>query len=106
MRIRPSLIFFPLILIVFFGIYGCQHDHDPEKVGYVLEYDWRECLCCGGVFIEHQSDTLLFPDIPPELESWINNYGFPLVILMDYQPKAGSCPNFYQLNSVELLNHN
>jgi hypothetical protein len=94
-----------LIIILAF-MTACRHDHDPENMGIIIGYDWTECVCCGGILIEYQSDTLLFPEVPEKVHSWAENYGFPLWVLMDLQKKPSACPNFYELTSVELLSHN
>lgn len=89
-----------------FGPSACYHEDDGYKTGWAVGYDPRECMCCGGLFVEYNSDTLLFPEIPAEIGEWATQYGFPLYIEFDYYKMKETCGfDWYKMTYVELLEH-
>jgi hypothetical protein len=85
---------------------GCDRNKDDHKTGWAVGYDLRECMCCGGLFVEYNSDTLLFPQIPAEIDEWAIQYGFPLYIEFDYYKMEETCGfDWYNMTYVELLYH-
>jgi len=94
------------MLVLLIGLSACIHEDPEHKTGWAVGYDPRECMCCGGLFVEYNSDTLLFPEIPAEIVEWESQYGFPLYIEFDYYKMEETCSfDWYKMTYVGLLEH-
>ena len=105
--IRNISVSAPCIIIgVIILLYGCKKDNEVHKTGTAIGYDMRDCVCCGGLFVDYQSDTLLFPEIPAKIVTWEQSYGFPLLISFDFEKLESSCGlDWYRMTYLELVDH-
>ena len=80
--------------ITFFSACCEDHDDDPgycSEEGIILGIDYRECACCGGWFIEINSDTLRALDLPQEFQENLNEDEFPLPVYLEWSPDETPC---------------
>ena len=100
-----TLIFVVLIPVLY--LISCHQDEDkPPVQGTAFSYDLRMCPCCGGLLVEYNSDTLLFPEVPDEVTEWATEWGFPLVISFLYDDMDSSCTyEWKKMTYVELVSH-
>ena len=95
-----------LLLLTGSFLCSCKKDNPVHKTGIAIAYDIRNCVCCGGLFVEYQSDTLLFPQIPDKIITWEKAYGFPLLLSFDFEKRDNNCGlDWYKMTYVELLSH-
>ena len=93
-----------ILLIMIFIILSCNNKETSHKTGYVIGNDYRKCSCCGGVFVDYNKDTLQFKEYPGEINNWVEQYGFPLVIAFDDED-LDCYLNPKKMTYVELLSH-
>jgi hypothetical protein len=95
-----------LVLLPVLTINSCKEENNPPVQGTAFSYDNRMCPCCGGLLVEYNSDTLLFPEVPDEITQWEIDYGFPLVISFLYDDLDSSCTyEWKKMTYVELVSH-
>jgi hypothetical protein len=105
MKTSTICIKFMLCLIC---MYSCSSDYENNcpKEGKVIGYDMRDCMCCGGWFVEYNNDTLLFDTVPgnAKLGEWVESYGFPIKIDFDYSDSV-RCNQIHTMTCIELKEH-
>ncbi len=79
-----TLLFFALLTI---SLFGC----DFKSKGVITGYDARECACCGGYFIEIDSVTYRFYDLPENSDIDLLNSSFPLNVQLDWEKNPSGC---------------
>ena len=62
-----------------------------SEPGVILGIDTRECLCCGGWFIDIGTDTLRALDLPQEFKESLDSGEFPLRVKLDWTPEPSPC---------------
>jgi hypothetical protein len=106
MTSRLQAIICLIVLTTGLILYSCREEDAYHKTGIAFGYDMRDCVCCGGLFVDYQSDTLLFPEIPAKIVTWEQLYGFPLSISFDFEKMESSCGlDWYRMTYLELVDH-
>lgn len=86
-------------LLVLWGLIfwssGCCKDHDhPQddcmEEALILGADARECVCCGGWFIEIGQDTLR-GYLPAEFVETFNLNDLPLPVVLEWERSESPC---------------
>ena len=98
-----------IIITCFF--FSCSKDPDSKcaKTGTIIGYDMAMCVCCGGILVDHEGETLRFYSVPNENEfsDWAAMYGFPITIAFDYKDTIDACADYHKIMTcMELLEHN
>ncbi len=82
-----------LILAVFFGVIftSCKKYEDNHQRGTITGPDLRECVCCGGWYIEISNSTYRFYNLPGGSEINLEHETFPLQVLLDWRIDPNAC---------------
>lgn len=82
------------IIIICFTIlitaHSCQKD-DYESEGLITGADPRDCVCCGGWFIEIDLQVYRFYEIPPGSDLDLTKESFPVKVRLDWQKDPDAC---------------
>lgn len=83
----------PLLLLAALLLPACCDDDNYacSDTGTILGEDPRDCLCCGGWFIEIGDDTLRAQTLPEEFLQTLNSSDYPLPVRLDWEPDATPC---------------
>ncbi len=76
-----------LCILVFMACKG-DDDNSPdfESIGLITSLDYRECLCCGGYFIEIDHSTYLFnPGELPSNDLDLSEDNLPLTVKLNWE---------------------
>lgn len=57
----------------------------------VLGGDYRECMCCGGWFIEIQSDTFRFQTLPEGSDIELDQNKMPIDVYVEWEKVEEPC---------------
>lgn len=84
-----KLIFLTLLVIPI--LIGCD-ENDSMDEGVITGVDTRECLCCGGYFIDIKNSTYRFQSLPSESGiDLTNNPVFPINVKLSWKMKDTLC---------------
>jgi hypothetical protein len=80
-RNSSGIIFLLLLLIS-----SCKKDDNKwESAGTITGPDFRECICCGGYFIEIGDSTYNFDVLPPTAHIDLEHAAFPVEVNLDWR---------------------
>jgi hypothetical protein len=81
-----------VLLIIFYCILfsSCQED-DFKSSGIITGYDIRECICCGGFFIDIENETYRFYEVPQNSRLNLDNPSFPIYVKLDWTKDPNAC---------------
>ena len=83
-------IFYIIILLI--GFLNCSmQEHEYESEGIIAGIDDRECICCGGYFIEVADSTYRFYTVPQGSNLKLQNTNLPISVKLDWHED----PNAY-----------
>ena len=87
-NICKSLIITALILIS-----SCVEEvnSDFKDIGTITGEDFRRCMCCGGWFIDINSETYRFDELPENSNLDLNIEEFPLQVYVDWIANENAC---------------
>lgn len=87
MNMKKAVIIISLVL----GWQACQKNNDYQSTGVITGPDMRECICCGGYFIEINDSTYNFDNLPNDSQIDLAQETFPLAVKLDwdYDRKCG-----------------
>jgi hypothetical protein len=74
-------------VLVFVFLASCSN-HGVESFmsdGTILGPDMRECICCGGYFIEINDSVYNFDSLPPSSGIDLDKAIFPLAVKLDWE---------------------
>ena len=88
-----------VILLLVSSIYlpSCCQDHEDDELGdcseeaVIIDFDYRECACCGGWFIEIGQDTLRAKVLPQEFTDSLTLNEAPLPVYLEWEPEDNPC---------------
>ena len=73
-------------------VVSCSAQDSLKSSGVITGYDLRECMCCGGYFIEIDSTKYRFDQLPDSTDFTIpNNPEFPINVSLDWHPDSSAC---------------
>ena len=75
-----------LILIVLLAsiIVSCKKEETYQSNGIITGPDMRECICCGGYFIEIDDSTYNFDILPASSSINLETDTFPINVSLDW----------------------
>jgi hypothetical protein len=75
-----------LISVISAGFILCHREHDEfRSVGIILGPDIRDCVCCGGWYIEIDTTEYEFDTLPENSPIDLEKETFPLRVKLDWQ---------------------
>ena len=82
-----------LILLVFtLSIESCRDETIWMNDAEITGYDYRECACCGGYFIDIADETYRFYEIPEGSSLEINTETiFPISVQVNWHEMENAC---------------
>ena len=84
------LIFVGLFFLV--GISACSEvENDYMSNGTITGVDIRECICCGGYFIDIDNITYRFDVLPGGSNLNLDNPTFPIYVKLDWDKVENGC---------------
>jgi hypothetical protein len=68
-------------------------EQDYMSNGAITGWDLRDCMCCGGYFIDIDIDkaTYRFSDLPAGSSINLDNPTFPIYVKLDWAKIPNSC---------------
>jgi hypothetical protein len=72
-------------LLSLFTILSCKKEEKYQSTALVTGPDLRECICCGGYFIEIKDSTYNFDTIPASSGIDLSDVTFPVAVKLDWQ---------------------
>jgi len=82
---------FSIILLLTVIILSCEKEDDYQSTAVITGPDLRECICCGGYYIELGDSTYNFNTLPASAQIDLTTEDFPLPVKLDwtYDTKCG-----------------
>lgn len=80
-----------LIVILFLSLSACRKDVDCMDSGTITGTDPRDCMCCGGWFIEIKDTLRRFDQVPADCTIDFNTVAYPLKVRVDWKKKEQLC---------------
>ena len=85
-----SIIFIGVILLLSFS--SCSEDGSEfMSNGTITGIDFRECVCCGGYYIDINDSTYRFFTLPINSEVPLDNPVFPIYVKLDWAKADTIC---------------
>jgi len=80
------------VLIITLSVASCSMEEDEfRSSGTITGYDIRECACCGGYFIEIESETYRFFNLPNNSNLNLENPTFPIPVKLNWIKDPSAC---------------
>ena len=94
---------FLVFIVLLAGIISCSAQDCLKSSGVITGYDFRECACCGGYFIEIDNTKYRFDELPEGSElNLLNNPEFPINVKLDWIPDSVACmPDMIIIQKIE-----
>ena len=84
--ITAALIAFILIIA------SCSMNEDEFRSnGTITGHDDRECICCGGYFIDIDKATYRFFNLPVNSNINLDSAAFPIYVKLDWKNDPNAC---------------
>jgi hypothetical protein len=64
---------------------------DFKDTGSITGQDFRRCMCCGGWFVDINSETYRFKEIPKSSDLDLNSAEFPIHVYVDWTTDENGC---------------
>ena len=82
-----------LTILIFSGalLVSCQKEKPFMDTGIITGPDYRDCICCGGWFIEIGDSTYRFMEIPCSCSLDLMNAEFPVMVFLDWEKDPDPC---------------
>ena len=82
-----------LITIIVILISACSDEvnSDFKDIGTITGEDFRRCMCCGGWFIDINSETYRFNELPENSTLDLNIEEFPIQVNIDWIADENAC---------------
>ncbi|MGA2822780.1 MAG: hypothetical protein ABSE72_04570 [Bacteroidales bacterium] len=84
---KPIMIFFIFLL----AIMSCKKEKHLMNEGKITGSDPRECICCGGYFIDINKSTYRFYELPENSGIDLKNAKFPICVELDWKKVEPGC---------------
>jgi len=98
----PKLILLMMFIASVIIFIECQEDQTNtfQSEGEITGADTRECVCCGGWFIDIDSTTYNFWLLPGNANFSLENATFPIHVNLDWQPDTSACGEIGKLIEI------
>ena len=83
-----------LIFGIIVAFISCSDENKQmglTDVGTITGIDYRKCMCCGGWFIEINSETYRFNELPKNSNLNLNIEVFPIEVNLDWVVDENAC---------------
>ena len=70
---------------------GCRKDVDCMDSGTITGLDPRDCMCCGGWFIEIKDTVRRFDQVPADCTIDFSTVTYPLKVKVDWKKRDTTC---------------
>jgi len=81
-----------LLLLFLIAFASCSMENDLySDSGTITGFDVRECACCGGYFIEIESITYRFYNLPDNSKLNLENPDFPIFVNLNWMKDPNAC---------------
>jgi hypothetical protein len=82
-----------LIISVIIIISACADEvnSDFKDIGTITGEDFRRCMCCGGWFININSETYRFNELPENSDIDLSSEEFPIQVHLDWISVENAC---------------
>ncbi len=77
--------------LLLFGILSCSTEVDELDDGTITGYDIRECVCCGGYYINIGKNRYRFYELPANSNFNLENPNFPIYVRLDWTMDENAC---------------
>lgn len=88
MIMRKFLIVVTVILI---GACSEEVNSDLKDIGTITGEDFRRCMCCGGWFIDINSETYRFSELPGNSNLDLTMEELPIQVYLDWMLDEDAC---------------
>jgi hypothetical protein len=79
------------IAMLFALLIGCRKEDPCMDPGTITGLDPRDCMCCGGWFIEIQDTMRRFDQLPADCIIDFSTVTYPLKVKLDWKKKDTTC---------------
>ena len=94
-------IFFSGILLAVI-LFSCdKEDENFQSSGLITGPDIRECICCGGYFIEIEDSTYNFDSLPESSGIDLSSETFPVAVKLDWDMDR-TCGDIKYINIIRI----
>lgn len=83
-----KLITIALLVIL---LMGCTRENDCLDSGTITGLDPRDCMCCGGWFIEIRDTVRRFDQLPEDCTIDFNLVTYPLKVKVEWKKREQLC---------------
>ena len=87
-----------IILVILIAAFICNCDDNSttgtglyKSNGIITGIDMRECMCCGGWFIEISDSTYRFSGLPADCNINFEQDTLPLAVKLDWNKSPNPC---------------
>ena len=81
-----------MILSMFLlALMACKKEKHFMNEGKITGYDMRMCMCCGGYYIDINSNTYRFYDLPENSGIDLTNATLPIYVELDWKKVEPGC---------------
>lgn len=82
-----------LVISVLIFFFSCSDEIDKnfKNSGIITGQDFRRCMCCGGWFIDINSETYRFYDLPDNSDLDLYSEEFPVQVNLDWTSDQNGC---------------
>jgi hypothetical protein len=82
---------FFLIAITVLLAAGCRKEDKLMDSGIITGLDPRDCMCCGGWFVEIKDTVRRFDQVPADCIIDFNTVTYPLKVRLDWKKRDTLC---------------
>lgn len=80
-----------LSLVVMTFSFSCRKENVTLDTGTITGPDSRECVCCGGWFVNINDSLWRFTEQPANSDVDLTNTTFPIVVELKWEKDADAC---------------
>ena len=73
------------------ALMACKKEKHFMNEGKITGYDYRKCSCCGGYYIDINSNTYRFYVLPENSNFDLTNATFPINVELDWKKVEPGC---------------
>jgi hypothetical protein len=70
---------------------SCKKEDSDLSDGLITGFDYRECVCCGGIFIDIDATTYRFQQLPDNSNLVLEEGTFPVKVSLRWKKDDIAC---------------